>query len=173
MIPVAHLMCCSFGFLFVFVLCLIWPMKPVSLDCPLFIIHSVFFNMLMLFVFLFTVQVPASCLPFRYLLLVYRSGTCFLFTVQVLASCLPSRYLLLVYHPGTCFLFTIQVPASCLPSMYLLLVYHPGTYFLFTIQVPALAKYVHIIVLTPRDLSVSYQNVSVNTYQQITALITN
>lgn len=45
--------------------------------------------------------------------------------------------------------------------------------FLFTIQVPALAKYVHIIVLTPRDLSVSYQNVSVNIYQQITALITN
>ena len=135
MIPVAHLMCCSFGFLFVFVLCLIWPMKPVSLDCPLFIIHSVFFNMLMLFVFLFTVQVPASCLPFRYLLLVYRPGTCFLFTVQVPASCLPSRYLLLAYRPGTCFLFTIQVPASCLPSRYLLLAYHPCTCFLFTIQV--------------------------------------
>jgi hypothetical protein len=122
-------MCCSFGFLFVFVLCLIWPMKPVSLDCPLFIIHSVFFNILMLFVFLFTVQVPASCLPFRYLLLVYRPGTCFLLTVQVPASCLPSRYLLLVYHPGTCFLLTIHVPASCLPSRYLLLVYHPGTCF--------------------------------------------
>ena len=139
-------MCCSFGFLFVFVLCLIWPMKPVSLDCPLFIIHSVFFNILMLFVFLFTVQVPASCLPFRYLLLVYRpgtcflftvqySGTCFLFTVQVPASCLPFRYLLLAYRPGTCFLFTIQVPASCLPSRYLLLAYHPCTCFLFTIQV--------------------------------------
>ena len=143
-------------------------MKPVSLDCPLFIIHSVFFNIYLKLHHLPVVpHIDVICF------LVYRPGTCFLFTIQVPASCLPSRYLLLVYHPGTCFLFTIHVPASCLPSMYLLLVYHPGTYFLFTIQVPALAKYVHIIVLTPRDLSVSYQNVSVNTYQQITALITN
>jgi hypothetical protein len=143
-------------------------MKPVSLDCPLFIIHSVFFNIYLKLHHLPVVpHIDVICF------LVYRPGTCFLFTIQVPASCLPSRYLLLVYRPGTCFLFTIHVPASCLPSMYLLLVYHPGTYFLFTIQVPALAKYVHKIVLTPRDLSVSYQNVSVNTYQQITALITN
>ena len=149
-----------------------------SLDCPLLIIHSVFFNIYLTLhhlpvvphidvicflvyrpgtCFLITIQVPASCLPSRYLLLVYHPGTCFLFTIQVPAFCLPSRYLLLVYRPGTCFLLTIQVPASCLPSRYLLLVYHPGTCFLLTIQVPALAKYVHIIVLAPRDLSVSYQ----------------
>ena len=46
-VRVAHLfsfLCCVFFVLFVFVLCLVNPMLPVSLDCPFVIAPSVFFN---------------------------------------------------------------------------------------------------------------------------------
>jgi hypothetical protein len=38
---VQHILCCVFA-LFVFVLCLVYPIWPVSLDCPFFIATSVF-----------------------------------------------------------------------------------------------------------------------------------
>ena len=37
------MLCCVFD-LFVFVLCLVYPMLPISLDCPLLISTSVFSN---------------------------------------------------------------------------------------------------------------------------------
>ena len=40
---VQHILCCVFG-LFVVVLCLVYPMLPVSLDCPFVITPSVFSN---------------------------------------------------------------------------------------------------------------------------------
>jgi hypothetical protein len=40
---VQHILCCAFA-LFVFVLCLVYPMLPVSLDCPFWIAPSVFSN---------------------------------------------------------------------------------------------------------------------------------
>ena len=40
---VQHILCCIFV-LFYFVLCLVYPMLPVSLDCPFLIAPSVFSN---------------------------------------------------------------------------------------------------------------------------------
>jgi len=40
---VQHILCCVFA-LFVFVLCLVYAMLPVSLYCPFFIAPSVFSN---------------------------------------------------------------------------------------------------------------------------------
>lgn len=64
---------CGVGFrLFVFVLCLVWPMKPVSLDCPLLIIHSVFVNIYLTLHHLPVVpHIDVICF------LVYHPGTCF------------------------------------------------------------------------------------------------
>ena len=46
---VQHILCCVFV-LFVFVLCLIvYPMLPVSLDCPFLIVPSVFSNVYILY----------------------------------------------------------------------------------------------------------------------------
>ena len=43
-IVVSNAYCAVFFILFVFVLCLVYPMLPVSLDCPLLIAASVFSN---------------------------------------------------------------------------------------------------------------------------------
>jgi hypothetical protein len=65
-VSVAHLelfssLCCVFV-LFVFVLCLVCPMLPVSLDCPFLIAPSIFSNVY-LFVCLFVCLRAVSCVP--------------------------------------------------------------------------------------------------------------
>ena len=59
---------CVIFFCFVF-LCLVYPMLPVSLDCPCLIAHSVFSNVYLFYVVyfakMFTVYISAMLLPNR------------------------------------------------------------------------------------------------------------